>query len=108
MKTDKVPSYTYLDKVNISSIDKRKLKVRKEIYEQSLSSVMTNQGIADIPLDDSCNSGLKKASFNELPKKRLQKSFVKGSISLFLPADFLKDDRLVTVVKRINITPADF
>ena len=25
----------------------------------------------------------------------------------FLPADFLKDDRLVAAVKRINITPAD-
>ena len=31
MKTDRVASYTYLDKANISRIEKRKLKVRKEI-----------------------------------------------------------------------------
>ena len=31
MKTDRVASYTYLDKANIGRIEKQKLKVRKEI-----------------------------------------------------------------------------
>ena len=44
------------------------------------------------------------ASFTEFSKKRSHKRVVK---SLFLPSDFLKDDRLVASVKRINITPAD-
>ena len=67
---------------------------------------MTSQEISDIPLGDSCNSDLEMASFTELPKKRPHKRIVKTGVSLFLPADFLKDDMLVAAVKRINITPA--
>ena len=40
-------------------------------------------------------------------KKSPHKRVVKTSLSLFLPADFLKDDRLVAAVKRMNITPPD-
>ena len=69
---------------------------------------MTSPEISDIPLGDSFNSDLDEASFTELTKKRLHKCIVKRGISLFLPADFLKDDRLVAAVKTINITPVDF
>ena len=58
MKTDTVTSYTSLYKMNISRIEKRKLKKRKEISVPSCSSVMTNQEISYIHLDDSCNSDL--------------------------------------------------
>ena len=68
---------------------------------------MTSQEISDIPLGDSCNSDLEVASFTELFKKRPHKRIVKTGVSLFLPAYFLKDDRLVAAVKWINITPAD-
>ena len=68
---------------------------------------MTSQGISDIPLGDSWNSDLDVASFTELSKKRPHKPVSKTGVSLFLPADFLKDDRLVAAVKRINISPAD-
>ena len=63
--------------------------------------------ISDIPLGDSFNLDLEVASFTELPKKRPHKRIVKTGVSLFLPADFLKDNMLVAAVKRINITPAD-
>ena len=68
---------------------------------------MTRQEIYDIPLGDSCNSDSDAASFTELPKKCPHKRIVKTSVSLFLPADFLKDDRLAAAVKIINITPAE-
>ena len=68
---------------------------------------MTSQEISDIPLGDSCNSILEVASFTELPKKRPHKRIVKTGVSLFLSADFLKNNRLVEAVKRININPAD-
>ena len=55
---------------------------------------MTNQEISDISLGASCNSDLEMASFTELPKKRLHKQIVRRGVSLFLPADFLKDNRL--------------
>ena len=45
IKTDRVASYTYIDKANISRIEKGKLKVRKEISEPS---VMTSEEISDI------------------------------------------------------------
>ena len=82
-KTDRVASYTSLGKANINKIEKRKLKVRKEISEPSCSSVMTRQEISDIPLGDSCNSDLDVASFTELLKKRPHKRVVKTSVSLF-------------------------
>ena len=69
---------------------------------------MTSPEISDIPLGDSFNSDLDEASFTELPKKRPRKRAVKTGVSLFLPADFLNDDRLVAAVKTINITPVDF
>ena len=65
MKTDRLASYTSLDKANISRIEKRKLKVRKEISKPSCSSVMTCQEISDIPLGDYCNSGSDVASFTD-------------------------------------------
>ena len=68
---------------------------------------MTSQEMSDIPLGDSCKSDLEVALFTELPKKRPHKRVVKTGVSLFLPADFLKDNRLVAAVKRIKITPAD-
>ena len=68
MKTDRVASYTSLDKANISRIEKRKLKEHKVISEPYCSSVMKSQEISDNPLDDSCNSDLDVASFTELPK----------------------------------------
>ena len=68
---------------------------------------MTSQEISEIPLRDSCNSDLEVASFTELSKKRPYKRIVITGASLFLPADFLQDNRLVAAVKRINITPAD-
>ena len=66
MKTDRVASYTYIDKANISRIEKGKLKERKEISEPSCSSVMTSQEISAIPLCDSCNSDLEVASLKFL------------------------------------------
>ena len=63
-----------------------------------------SQETSDIPLG---NSDLDVASFTELPKKCPHKRVVKTGVSLFLPADFLKDDRLVPAIKRINITPAE-
>ena len=68
---------------------------------------MTRQEISDIPLGDSCNSDLDVVSFTELPKKLPHKRVVETGVSLFLPADFLKDDSLVEAVKIINITPTD-
>ena len=62
MKTDRVASYTSLDKADISRIEKRKLKERNVISEPSCSSVMTSQEISDIPFGDSCNSDLDVAS----------------------------------------------
>ena len=48
------------------------------------------------------------ASFTELPRKRPHKCVVKTGVLLFLPDEFVKDDRLVDAVKRTYITPADF
>ena len=88
MKTHSLATYTSLDKA--SRIEKRNLKLRKEISKPSCSSVMTIQKISDIPLGDSCNSDLDVASFTELPKKRLHKRVVKTGVSLFYLLTFLK------------------
>ena len=58
---------------------------------------MTSQAISEIPLGDSCNLDLEVASFTE----RLHKRIVKRGVSLFLSADFLKDDRLVAAIKKL-------
>ena len=100
MKTVRVASYTSLYKVNISRIEKCKLKVCEGISEPSCSQVKTSQEISDIPLGDSCNSDFDMALYTERPKKRTHKRAVKIGVSLFLPADFLKDDRLVAPVKK--------
>ena len=43
----------------------------------------------------------------ELTRKCLHKCVVKTGVSLFLPPDLIKYDRLVAAVGRTNITPAD-
>ena len=63
-----------------------------------------SQETSDIPLG---NSDLDVASFTELPKKCPHKRVVKTGVSLFLPADFPKDNIFVAAVKRINVTLAD-
>ena len=68
---------------------------------------MTSQKISDILLGDSCNSDSDVALFIKPPKKRSQKRVVKTGISLFFPADFLKNDRLIAAVERTNVTQAD-
>ena len=107
MKTDRVASYSTLDKAHISRIEKRKLKEGKIISQPSCPSVITSEEDSETPLDDPCSSDLNVASFTELPNKRPHKRVVKTGASLFLPADFIKDDRLVAAVKRIKMTPAD-
>ena len=107
MKTDRVAVYSSLNKTNIRRIKKDKLKERNVISELFCSSVITSRKISDIPLGDSCNSDLDVSSFTELPKKLPHKRVVITGVSLFLPADFLKDDSLVEAVKIINITPTD-
>ena len=82
MKTDRVASYTSLDKASISRNEKLKRKQRKVISEPSCSSVMTSQEMFDIPLGDSWNSNLGVALFTELPEKRPNKRVVKTGVSL--------------------------
>ena len=66
--------------------------------------MMKSQDISDIPFGDSSNSDLGVASFTEVPKKRPHKRIVKTDVALFLPAEFIKDDRLVAAVKITSIT----
>ena len=73
MKTDRVASYSSLDKEHIIGIEKRKRKASKECLQLSYSSVMQRQETSAIPLVDSCNSDLEVASIYKVPNKHSHK-----------------------------------
>ena len=107
MKTDRVASYSSSDRASISRTKKRKQKIRKEIVEPTSSSVMTSQETFDIPLTEFCDSDSDVPSLTEHSDKRSHKRNIKTGVHLFLPKDFVLDERLVRTAKRINIRPAE-